>query len=369
MSVVVPRSARPRGSCGHGPCVGDLHARGAALRCLSARGPCAASRDWWSSSSSRRRAVGCPFARTRDWLRGRLVAAVTAGSPGDAGCRSPRRLGHHDADAIGLAARSLEREGFLDLARGEAPCIGRDRVGRHPNVMIGDLLAGGAWCSRSLPHHRASVRRHRRESERLACRWLPRDAHSASRPGISAVRCRRTGETAGACSWIADGNPRRCLSRGPSPCARAGNEAALVDDRPRRRGRTSCAPDAHVRSDVRRTTAWLVLRRPPAPIDDGLAGVPRAKDLSASMPTDARALAVRGSRPTSSTRIRAVTAPRRLLRLRFVGDARHCPTLRPRTPPRRCPPTTRRSSRWTCAAFARHWAAQRRARRRSPPRR
>ena len=36
-------------------------------------------------------------------------------------------------------------------------------------------------------------------------------------------------------------------------------------------------------------------------------------------------------------------------RLRFVGDARPRPTHRPPTRRRRCPPTTRRSSRWTCA--------------------
>jgi hypothetical protein len=32
----------------------------------------------------------------------------------------PERLGHHDAVAIGSAAQSLEREGFLDLHAGEA---------------------------------------------------------------------------------------------------------------------------------------------------------------------------------------------------------------------------------------------------------
>ena len=40
------------------------------------------------------------------------------------------------------------------------------------------------------------------------------------------------------------------------------------------------------------------------------------------------------------------------LRLRFAGDARHCPAHRPPTPPRRCPPTIRRSSSWTCAGSA-----------------
>jgi hypothetical protein len=32
----------------------------------------------------------------------------------------PERLGHHDADAIRVAARGLEREGFIDLEAGQA---------------------------------------------------------------------------------------------------------------------------------------------------------------------------------------------------------------------------------------------------------
>ena len=39
-------------------------------------------------------------------------------------------------------------------------------------------------------------------------------------------------------------------------------------------------------------------------------------------------------------------------RLRFEGDARHSPHLDLRSPPRRCPPTIHRSSRWTCAGSA-----------------
>ncbi len=60
-----------------------------------------------------------PFAMTTRWLRGRLVAAVTA-APAGAWVPLPERLGEHDADAVGAAARGLEREGFLDLRSGEA---------------------------------------------------------------------------------------------------------------------------------------------------------------------------------------------------------------------------------------------------------
>ena len=60
-----------------------------------------------------------PFALTTRWLRGRLVAAVTE-APAGTWVPLPERLGDHDADAISLAARSLEREGFLDLRGGEA---------------------------------------------------------------------------------------------------------------------------------------------------------------------------------------------------------------------------------------------------------
>jgi len=63
--------------------------------------------------------VTVPFAMTTRWLRGRLIAAVTA-APVGTWVPLPERLGHHDAVAIGSAARSLEREGFLDLHAGEA---------------------------------------------------------------------------------------------------------------------------------------------------------------------------------------------------------------------------------------------------------
>jgi A/G-specific adenine glycosylase len=59
-----------------------------------------------------------PFAATSRWLRGRLVAAVTA-VPAGSWVPLPERLGDHDTDAIGAAARGLEREGFLDLRAGE----------------------------------------------------------------------------------------------------------------------------------------------------------------------------------------------------------------------------------------------------------
>jgi len=54
------------------------------------------------------------FPKTTRWLRGRLVAAVTAAPPG-AWVRLPDRLGDHDGDAIVLAAQHLDQEGFLDL--------------------------------------------------------------------------------------------------------------------------------------------------------------------------------------------------------------------------------------------------------------
>ena len=60
-----------------------------------------------------------PFPVTTRWLRGRIVAAVTE-APTGAWVPLPERLGVHDADAIGAAARGLEREGFLDLRAGEA---------------------------------------------------------------------------------------------------------------------------------------------------------------------------------------------------------------------------------------------------------
>ena len=59
------------------------------------------------------------FPKTTRWLRGRLVATVTE-APKGTWVPLPARLGEHDADAIGLAARQLEREGFLDLRPGEA---------------------------------------------------------------------------------------------------------------------------------------------------------------------------------------------------------------------------------------------------------
>jgi A/G-specific adenine glycosylase len=60
-----------------------------------------------------------PFPSTTRWLRGRLVATVTA-APTGAWVPLPERLGEHDADAIDGAARGLEREGFMDLRGGEA---------------------------------------------------------------------------------------------------------------------------------------------------------------------------------------------------------------------------------------------------------
>ena len=65
------------------------------------------------------KAAAVPFPLTTRWLRGRLVAAVTA-APAGSWVPLPERLGEHDADAIAGAARRLEREGFMDLRGGEA---------------------------------------------------------------------------------------------------------------------------------------------------------------------------------------------------------------------------------------------------------
>jgi hypothetical protein len=56
---------------------------------------------------------------TSRWLRGRLVAAV-AGAPAGTWVTLPERLGHHDADAIHVAAQGLEREGFFEVQAGQA---------------------------------------------------------------------------------------------------------------------------------------------------------------------------------------------------------------------------------------------------------
>ncbi len=63
--------------------------------------------------------AGVSFPKTTRWLRGRLVAAVTAAPAGE-WVTLPDRLGDHDGDAVALAARRLEREGFLDLDAGLA---------------------------------------------------------------------------------------------------------------------------------------------------------------------------------------------------------------------------------------------------------
>jgi A/G-specific adenine glycosylase len=64
------------------------------------------------------RTATVPFPATTRWLRGRLVAALTA-APAGVWIPLPERLGDHDAEAIGSAAQSLEVEGFLDLRAGD----------------------------------------------------------------------------------------------------------------------------------------------------------------------------------------------------------------------------------------------------------
>ena len=65
-----------------------------------------------------RTARSMPFPTTTRWLRGRLIALATSGSS-DAWVRLPERMGSHDSSAIASAAKSLEREGFLDIRAGE----------------------------------------------------------------------------------------------------------------------------------------------------------------------------------------------------------------------------------------------------------
>ena len=74
-----------------------------------------ASRGDISVAAMPRRSL--PFPQTTRWLRGRLVASLTSASPG-AWIPLPPRIGDHDAAAIMAAARSLEREGFLELLDG-----------------------------------------------------------------------------------------------------------------------------------------------------------------------------------------------------------------------------------------------------------
>jgi A/G-specific adenine glycosylase len=65
------------------------------------------------------KAAPVPFPMTSRWLRGRLVAAVAA-APAGTWVALPERLGHHDAEAIHVAAQGLERDGFLDVRDGNA---------------------------------------------------------------------------------------------------------------------------------------------------------------------------------------------------------------------------------------------------------
>ncbi len=60
-----------------------------------------------------------PFPRTTRWLRGRLVALLTA-APAGTWVELPRILGDHDADAVASAALGLERDGIFELDRRSA---------------------------------------------------------------------------------------------------------------------------------------------------------------------------------------------------------------------------------------------------------
>ena len=62
----------------------------------------------------RPRSPGVPFPATTRWLRGRLVALLTE-APAGAWVQLPGSLGEHDAAAISIAARGLERDGIFEL--------------------------------------------------------------------------------------------------------------------------------------------------------------------------------------------------------------------------------------------------------------
>lgn len=66
-----------------------------------------------------------PFATTNRWLRGRLLAAVTAVERGG-WLEPPERLGVHGPEAVLAGLRGLERDGFLELRHGRARLLPGD---------------------------------------------------------------------------------------------------------------------------------------------------------------------------------------------------------------------------------------------------
>lgn len=63
------------------------------------------------------RPTGAPFHATTRWLRGRLVAQLTA-APSGSWLPLPDEVGTHDRRAVAEAAAALEREGFVELDLG-----------------------------------------------------------------------------------------------------------------------------------------------------------------------------------------------------------------------------------------------------------
>ena len=82
-----------------------------------------------------------PFALTTRWLRGRLVAAVTAVPPGT-WVPLPERLGHHDAGAIDMAARGPRTRWVPRPAGGAGARAAMSSEDRLTTVVAIDSRAG-----------------------------------------------------------------------------------------------------------------------------------------------------------------------------------------------------------------------------------
>ena len=77
---------------------------------------------------------------TSRWLRGRLVAAVTA-APAGSWVALPARLGEHDADAIASRRPRPRARRVHGPPWRRSPGATVTALGRHPNLLIGLLLA------------------------------------------------------------------------------------------------------------------------------------------------------------------------------------------------------------------------------------
>ncbi len=225
---------------------------------------------------------------------GRLpVAALDRGaSTGDVGAAASNASATHDTRRDrrrrrgALAARQVPRTYAAGKPVSGCTCIGA-APGRHD---VGVPARGGGHGARSRRDRIGrSVRRHRRESERLACEVCPRRACRLP-PWVLAVRRLPHRETARAVFVDRGRDARPMPARGAIALARVGNEAALDDDRPMsssddvRRASMSCADRMASRS-----TSLVVLRRPTwrtISRAERAFALRRSSEL-ASMPTDA----------------------------------------------------------------------------------